>query len=104
MPYGLVIVPTEHVPSARAIAESAFDLPAEVAEKQFVPAGSPTGDKPATYWWLATKFSDSQWLELQQLVITIGWGRIEAYDIDIEPLKPWVILAEMGLKPLKSEP
>lgn len=104
MPYGLVIVPAEHVVSARAIAESAFDLPAEVAAKEFVPAGSPTGAEPATHYWIATKFGDSQWVELQQLASTIGWGHVEAYDLDTEPLKPWDILAAMGLQPLKHEP
>lgn len=103
MPYAVVIVPSEHVASARAIAESAFDLPAEVAANEFVPAGSPTGALPATHYWLATKFSDVQFAELQQLAAAVGWGRVEAYSLDTEPLKPWDVLAEMNLQPLTTD-
>lgn len=101
MPYALVLIEAAHVASARALAEGEFGLPAEVADKEFVPAASPTGDLPATHWWLATKFSDEGFAKLKQLEAVTGWAHAESYDLDTEPLRPWAILAELGLRPIR---
>ena len=101
MPYAIVIVEADHVASARALAEGEFGLSAEVADKEFVPAASPTGNLPATHWWLATKFSDEGFAKLKQLDAVTGWAHAEAYDLDNDPLRPWAVLAELGLQPLK---
>lgn len=38
-----------------------------------------------------------------KLTATLFSGsRVEAYDLNSDPLKPWSVLAEMGLQPLNS--
>lgn len=103
MPYALVIIEAAHVASARALAEGEFGLPAEVADKEFVPAASADGNLPASHWWLATKFSDEGFAKLKQLEAVVGWAHCEAYDLGNDPLRPWAILAELGLQPLKRD-
>lgn len=100
MPYAVVIIAADHLESARALAEGEFGLPADVAAQEFVPAGSPTGSLPATHYWLATKFTDESFAKLKQLENIVGWARAVAYDLDTEPLKPWQVLADMGMQPL----
>ena len=39
-------------------------------------------------------------LAAQQIALQFPGSRVEAYALDIEPLKPWDILAEMGLQTL----
>ena len=100
MSYVLVIIEASHVESARALAEGEFGLSAEVAGKEFVPAASADAKAPATHWWLATRFPDEAFERLTQLESVVGWAHVEAYDPDTEPLRPWVILEERGLKPI----
>lgn len=104
MPYAVVIIEAAHLPSARAIAESAFDVDADQAAREFVPAASTDGSEPATHWWLATKFTDAQYTELKQLEAALTWARVEAYDNCENPLRPVQVLSEMQLTPMVTFP
>jgi hypothetical protein len=103
MPYAVVIIAADHLESARALAEGEFGLPADVAAQEFVPAGSLTGSLPATHYWLATSFTDESFAKLKQLEAVVGWAKAVAYDLDTEPLRPWDVLAEMGMQPLNHD-
>jgi len=74
-----------------------------VAAQEFVPAGSPDGNGPPSAWWLATLFTDETFALAQQIAQQFPGSRVEAYDLDSEPLRPWEILAEMGMQPLKFD-
>ena len=104
MPYAVVIIPAAHVPSARALEEVEFELAPEVAAREFVPAASPTGTGEATHYWLATSFTAASYDKLKQLEASIGWGRVEAYSLDTDPLRPWALLSEMQLIPTAAFP
>jgi hypothetical protein len=107
MPYAVCILKTDRVDgtppqvaAVRALLPEHFDVEADVAAQEFVPAGSPDGALPASAWWLATLFSDSAFATAQQIALQFPGSRVEAYDLDTEPLKPWDVLAEMGQQPL----
>ncbi len=109
MPYAVAILKTARVEgtppqvaAVRKLLTSHFDRTPEVTAQEFVPAGSVDGKLPASAWWLATLFTDETFALAQQLALQFHGSRVEAYDLDTEPLKPWDILAEMGLQPLNS--
>lgn len=105
MPYAVVILPTDRVdgtpPQVSAVREllpKHFDISAEVAAQEFVPAGSPNGQQPPSAWWLATLFSDEAFATAQQISTQFPGSLVELWNQDTEPLKPWEILADMGLQ------
>ena len=109
MPYAVAILKTDRVDgtppqvtAVRALLPEHFDRTPEVAAQEFVPAGSPDGNLPASAWWLATLFTPETFATAQALAQQFPGSRVEAYDLDTEPLKPWEILAEMGLQPLNQ--
>lgn len=100
MTYALVICPAEFVPQARVCIESEFGFPADVAAQEFVPAASADGKEPATHFWLATRFTPEELAKAQTLAAQVPGARVESYDLDADPLRPWAVLAEMKLIPL----
>jgi hypothetical protein len=108
MPYTVAILMTDRVsgtpPQVTAVREllvTHFGREPEVAAQEFVPAASPDGQLPASAWWLATLFAEDKLALAQQIAQQFPGSRVEAYDQDTEPLKPWEILKEMGMQPLQ---
>lgn len=106
MPYTVAILKTDRVtgtpPQVSAVREllvTHFGREPEVAAQEFVPAASPDGQLPASAWWLATLFAEDKLALAQQIALQFPGSRVEPYDQDTEPLKPWEILSEMGLQP-----
>lgn len=97
----LIIIAAEHLLSARALAGAApFSLSEADAAALFVPAGSPTGELPATHWWAAGLFTVEQVQALQTLDATVSWGSVQMYDLTEAPGRPMEALEKMGLQPL----
>lgn len=96
----LIIIPAEILDAVRAASMAAFG---DVAHSAFVPACSPTGDEPATHWWLAGMFSDEEMGKLPALQEAFPAAHVESYTLTTQPGRPWEVLAEMGLRPLKRE-
>ena len=104
MTRALLIIQADHVPSARALATATpFSLTEEEAANLFVPAGSPTGDAPATHYWVAGLFTPIYWNAIQGLAMLLPWADCHAYDLDTQPDFPDTQLAALGLKRLNSE-
>lgn len=104
MTRALLIILTDHVDSARALAQSPpFNLTEAQAAELFVPAGSPTGDAPATHYWAAGVFTDAHWDAIQSLAGLLPWADCHIYDINTQPDFPFTQLATLGLQPLKGE-
>lgn len=96
----LIIIPVEILDAVRAAAAQAFG---DVAKAAFVPAGSPTGDEPATHWWLSGVFSAEEQALLPDLQAAFPAAHVESYDMKAEAGRPWALLGEMGMKPLTVE-
>lgn len=94
----IIIIPAEILDVARAAALGAFG---EIAAGAFVPAGSPTGDAPATHWWLAGLFAAEEAANLPALQAVFPAAHVESYDLMTDPGRPWALREEMGLQPLK---
>lgn len=104
MTRAVVIIQTEHLASARALATTTpFSLTEEQAAQLFVPAGSPTGDTPATHYWIAGLFDVAAWNAIQGLVMLLPWADCHAYDMDAQPDFPFTQLAALGLQPMKGD-
>jgi hypothetical protein len=110
MPYTVAILRTDRVsgtpPQVTAVREllvTHFGREPEVAAQEFVPAASPDGQLPACAWWLATLFAEDKLALAQQIALQFPGSRVEPYDQDAEPLKPWAVLTEMGLQPLTHD-
>lgn len=104
MTRGLLIITADHLPSARALAEAApFSLPPEQAAQLFVPAGSATGEAPASHYWASGLFTDEQWAALQQLQSALPWAQTHPYDLATQPGFPRQWLAQNGLQPFTPE-
>jgi hypothetical protein len=104
MTRALLIITTDHLPSARALAEAApFSLPPEEAERLFVPAGSADGQPPASHYWASGVFTPEQTAALTQLSTALPWAEMHVYDLATEPQKPLEILAALGLQPLTPD-
>ena len=104
MTRALLIILSDHVDSARALATaSPFSLTAEEAEQLFVPTASPTGALPATHWCLSGDFSETHWNAIQGLAMLLPWADCHAYDLATQPLFPEEQLATLGLQPLKGD-
>lgn len=111
MPYAVAILVTDRVsgtpPQVTAVRDlmvEHFDRDPAAAALEFVPAASEDGQEPASSWWLATFFEDDKLALAQQIAKQFPGSRVETYDLETEPLKPWELLTEMGLKPLPSFP
>jgi hypothetical protein len=101
---GLILILAEHLPSARALATTApFSLTEEEAANLFVPAGSPSGDGPATHYWAAGLFTPTHWSAIQGLAMLLPWADCQAYDIATQPDFPDTQLAVLGLQRWKGE-
>lgn len=94
----LIIIPASILDAVRAAAVAAFG---DAAKTEFVPAGSPTGAKPATYYWLAGPFNDADYGIVQGLATQFPTAHVESYDYDASPGRPAALLASMGLKPIQ---
>jgi hypothetical protein len=104
MTRGLLIITADHLPSARALAESPpFSLPPEQAAQLFVPAGSADGAAPASHYWASGLFTDDQWAALQQLETALAWAQTHEYDLATQPSFPWSLLTSLGLQPLTPQ-
>lgn len=93
----LIIIPADEVSAARAATAVVFG---EHALTEFVPAGSPTGGLPATHWWLAGVFTESQTDAVDGLKGAFPLAHVESYDAISHPSRPLELLAEMGLQRL----
>lgn len=96
----LILIPADILDAVREAAAAAFG---EVAHSAFVAAGSATGDAPATHWWLAGMFSDEELVKLPALQAAFPAARVESYTLATQPGRPWEVLAEMGLMPIKQD-
>lgn len=104
MTRAVVIILQEHLEGAQALATaSPFLLPEEQAAELFVPAGSPTGNAPATHYWIAGLFDSTQWNALQGLAMLLPWADCNAYDMETDPAFPFTQLASLGLQPMKGD-
>lgn len=102
MTRGLLIITSSHVASARAMATvSPFGLDETDAEQFFVPAGSPSGQLPATHFWASGIFTTEQWSAIQQLAASLPWAEAHEYDQDTNGQFPWSRLAALNLKPIE---
>lgn len=80
-----------------------FSYPAEIAKEIFVPAGSPSGDKPATKHWLSGEISEEHLAACESLCKNFSWAKYWTYDLESQPSFPYDKLIALGLQPLKSE-
>jgi hypothetical protein len=104
MTRAVVIIQAEHLLSALALATAPpFSLTEEEAAQLFAPAGSPTGDAPATHYWIAGLFAPTYWQALQELAMLMPWADCHAYDMDTQPDFPFTQLAALGLQPMKGD-
>jgi len=104
MTRAVVIILQEHLASAQALATaSPFLLTEAQAAALFVPAGSPTGDAPATHYWIAGLFDPIQWNAIQGLAMLLPWANCRAYDMETDPAFPSTQLASLGLQPMKGD-
>lgn len=102
MTRALLIILSDHVDSARALATaSPFSLPAEEAEQLFVPTASPTGALPATHWCLSGDFSETHWNAIQGLAMLLPWADCHAYDLLTQPNFMRERLAALNLLPVE---
>jgi len=99
----LVIILAEHVPSARALLElPPFSQTPEQAANTFVPAGSPTGNPPATHFWLSSQMSQEAWDDCQTLCAALPWAQRHAYNEETDPEFPSAKITELGLHPITN--
>lgn len=104
MTRALLIITAEHLASARALAQAEpFSLTEAQAAEMFVPAGSPTGDAPATHYWASGLFEAAHWASIRSLAALLPWAECHVYDMDSEPGFPQARLATMNLQPMKGE-
>lgn len=96
----VIIIPAAILEAVRATAAAAFG---DVAHGEFVPAGSSTGDEPATHWWLSGEFAAADYATVQQLAVAFPTAHMETYELATDPGRPWEMLSEMGLQPLKPQ-
>ncbi|OYW74628.1 MAG: hypothetical protein B7Z37_16900 [Verrucomicrobia bacterium 12-59-8] len=94
----LIIIPADILRAARTAAAGVLG---DSALAEFVPAGSPTGEMPATHWWLAGVFTVEEVARVQMLQPDFPDAVILSYDLAQEAGKPLEILTGMGLQPLK---
>jgi len=95
----LIIIPSEILDAVREAAAQAFG---DVAKAAFVPMGSPTGDAPATHWWLAGLFPEDAIAKLPALQAAFPEAHVESYHWRQQPGRPWALMAELGLQALKT--
>ena len=93
----LIVIPAANLAEARAIAVEHLGQTEEQAALSFVPAGSPTGEAPATHYWLSAQVSPENTAKLPSLAASLLWARVEEYDLVTQPGRPVEVLAEMGL-------
>ncbi len=99
----LVIIEADHLADARGmLLQPPFNHSAEQAATTFVPAGSPTGDAPATHWWLSSEMSAEAWAACQQVCASLPWAQCSDYDSTQAPAYPKQKLSELGLQPIHS--
>ena len=94
----LIIIPAEKLASVRAAAGGVYG---DVGQTAFVPAGSASGDAPATHWWLSGMFTAAELALLPALQVAFPEARIESYDLMDQPARPAELLVELGIQPLK---
>lgn len=104
MTRALLIILADHVDSARALAQATpFSLSEADAANLFLPAGSPTGDAPATHYWAAGVFEAMHWQAIQGLAMLLPWADCHEYDIQTQLDFPLTQLASLGLQPMKGD-
>ena len=102
MTRALLIILAEHVASARALATaSPFNLTTEEAAQLFVPAGSATGQAPASHYWASGQFNEASWAAIQGLAMLLHWAECHVYDLNANPDFPQQQLAALNLLPLE---
>jgi len=94
----LIIIPASILDAVRTAAQGMFG---DVALTEFVPAGSPTGEAPATHFWLAGVFNAGDVAKVTALQTVFPTAHVESYDFAIVPGRSFALLAEMGLKTMK---
>ncbi len=96
----LIIVQAENLAAIRVAAGAFFG---ELAATAFVPAGSATGEAPATHWWLSGVFVNEDVEKITTLQTSFPTALVEYYDLATHPGRPWTLLAQCGLKPMSLE-
>jgi hypothetical protein len=95
----LIIIPVAILSDVRtAIA----GLWGDWAMNEFVPAGSPTGQAPATHYWLAGVFSPAEMTMVEQLQPSFPDAVVMEYDMDTQPTTPDDELAKLGLQRIQT--
>lgn len=96
----IIVIPADEVEAVRTAAQGVFG---DVALTEFVPAGSSTGDAPATHYWLAGPFNAFDAAKVADLQTSFPTAHVESYDFATAPGRPFALLAEMGLKTMKPK-
>lgn len=100
----LILIDSSKLETAKNILQQPpFSYSAETAEEIFVPAGSPSGDKPATKHWLSGEISEEHLAACESLCKNFSWAKYWTYDLESQPSFPYDKLIELGLQPLKSD-
>ena len=100
----LVIIDSAHLSEAILLLQAPpLEYSAELAESIFVPAGSPTGEKPATKHWLSGELIDEHFQACQFLAKNLDWANVWSYNLEAQPDFPIQRLMEFGVIPLVSD-
>lgn len=104
MTRALVIVEAAHLVEARGLLlGEPFHYTPEMAAGTFVPAGSMTGEEPATHYWLSAQMSPVKWAACQALAAARAWAWCFDYDLESEPDFADLTLEALGLQRLTPE-
>lgn len=100
----LIIIESANLSDAKALAlNPPFNLDAALAAQLFVPAGSATGDLPASHYWASGQFTEEQAAAFLQLAPALPWAQTHEYDLFTQPSFPQEVLTAMGLQPLTPQ-
>jgi len=100
----IVIVEAAYLAAARSLLQQEpFNQTPEEAAETFVPMGSPTGNAPATYYWLSAELSDAALAACQQLCTALSWATCHSYNAEANPQTPSDIRTNMSLQPIKPQ-
>jgi len=102
MTRGLLIIASAHIATARQLAtQPPFSLDPVAADELFVPAGSATGEPPASHFWASGQFTEEQMEALHSLATSLPWAECHTYNLDTDPGFPFALLTAKGLQPLQ---
>lgn len=75
----------------------------EGGARTFTVGLSPTGEAPATHYWCSVQVNDPLVADaIRAKVPEYPGSRLVEYDLRDDPLRPHAVLAELGLRPVRS--